>query len=91
MKLLSRAVLFAFALSAVSATGFAAQDKPGAAGGGAGGMPSFTQADKDKSGAVEQSEAAGIAGLDFSKADKDKDGKLSRSEFEAATKGGEKK
>lgn len=88
---LTRLVLFAFALSTVSAAGFAAQEKPGAAGGGAGEMPSFTQADKDKSGSVEQGEASGIAGLDFSKADKDKDGKLSRSEYEGAMKGGQKK
>lgn len=84
MRLLSKAVLLAFVLSAFSTAGFAAEEKPGAA--GEGGMPSFTEADKDKSGSVEQSEAAGIAGLDFTSADKDKDGKLSRSEYEAATK-----
>jgi len=89
MRLLSKVVLFVFALFAFSTVGFAAEQKPGAAGGP--GMPSFSQADKDKSGSVEQSEAAGIAGLDFATADKDKDGKLSRSEFEAATKAGAKK
>lgn len=73
MRLLSKAVLFAFALFAFSTVGFSAQEKPGAAGaGGEAGMPSFSQADKDKSGAVEQSEAAGIPGLDFATADKDK-------------------
>lgn len=91
MRHLSKAVLFAFALSAFSTVGFSAEEKDKPGGAGAAGMPSFTQADKDKSGSVEQSEAAGIAGLDFTTADKDKDGKLSRSEFEAATKAGGKK
>lgn len=88
MRLLSKAVLFAFALSAFSTLGFSAEEKPGAA--GEAGMPSFTEADQDKNGAVEQSEAAGIQGLNFSAADTDKDGKLSRSEYEAATKAGKK-
>ena len=86
MRLLN-AVLFAFGLSAFSTV--IAQES-GAAGEAAG-MPSFSQADKDKSGAVEQSEAAEITGLDLTSADKDGDGKLSRSEFEAATKAGDKK
>jgi hypothetical protein len=49
--------------------------------------PSFSKADKDGSGSVERSEAAGLAGIDFSSADRDGDGKLSRSEYEAASKG----
>ncbi|BAU47531.1 hypothetical protein SVA_0952 [Sulfurifustis variabilis] len=46
--------------------------------------PSFSKADRDGSGSIEQSEAAGLAGIDFSSADRDGDGKLSRSEYEAA-------
>ncbi|MFL6622845.1 MAG: hypothetical protein ACJ8J7_12050 [Sulfurifustaceae bacterium] len=45
---------------------------------------SFGEADKNRSGFIEQDEASGIQGLDFTTADADKDGKLSRSEFEAA-------
>lgn len=89
MKFVSKAVVVAFALSAVSSVGFAAGEKGGgAAGAGAGGMPSFTEADKDSSGSIERSEAQSITGLDFSSADADSDGKLSRSEYEAATKTG---
>ncbi|BAU47808.1 hypothetical protein SVA_1233 [Sulfurifustis variabilis] len=49
-------------------------------------IPSFTQADRDQSGAIEQGEAGAIQGLDFSSADRDGDGRLSQSEYEAATK-----
>lgn len=84
-------VLIALAFSAASVTALAAEERPGAGGqesaagaGSATAMPSFEQADKDGSGAVEVSEATGIAGLDLSAADKDNDGKLSRSEYEAA-------
>lgn len=49
-------------------------------------IPSFTQADRNASGAIEQGEAANIPGLDFSSADTDSDGRLSQSEYEAAVK-----
>ncbi|BAU47416.1 hypothetical protein SVA_0837 [Sulfurifustis variabilis] len=75
----------ALAFSAASALAVAAEQEtltgdsgPPAA------MPSFEQADKDKSGSVEASETTGIAGLDLTAADKDNDGKLSRSEYESA-------
>lgn len=50
------------------------------------GSASFSQADKDRNGAVDSSEAASITGLDFTTADTDQNGRLSRSEFEAAVK-----
>lgn len=98
MKFLNKAVLFAFAFSAVSGTAFAAgadkpkaQSSPGATSGASGGASgsatgSFGDADKDRNGFVDASEASGISGLNFSSADTDADGKLSRSEFEAAMK-----
>lgn len=49
-------------------------------------MPSFSQADRDASGAIEQDEAGQIQGLDFSSADTDQDSKLSETEYEAARK-----
>lgn len=60
----------------------------GAAGSTAGAapMPSFSQADRNKSGAIEPDEATAIAGLDFKSADTNKDGKLNESEYEAARK-----
>ncbi|MFL6712657.1 MAG: DUF2959 family protein [Sulfurifustis sp.] len=64
----------------------AAAGAAGAAGSAAAAMPAFSQADRNKSGAIEQDEASGIAGLDFQAADRDKDGKLSQSEYEAVKK-----
>lgn len=89
-------MLMAFAFSAASAVAVAAE-RPGSGGyeqetqattgtGTATAMPSFEEADKDGSGAVEISEATGISGLDMSAADEDNDGRLSRSEYEAAKK-----
>lgn len=79
------------ALSSMLVVGCAAWDRMTGRDDAAGGTarsaaPSFSQADKDGSGAIEQSEATGLAGIDFSSADRDGDGKLSRSEYEAATK-----
>lgn len=48
-------------------------------------MPSFSQADSDSNGAIDQSEAGAITGLDMSTADRNADGQLSRTEYEAAT------
>lgn len=48
-------------------------------------MPSFSQADSDSNGAIDQTEAGSITGLDMSSADSNGDGKLSRTEYEAAT------
>lgn len=59
--------------------------RPAPAGAATAAIPSFTQADRDASGAIEQGEAANIRGLDFSSADTDGDGRLSQSEYEAAT------
>lgn len=79
------------ALSSTFVVGCAAWDRMTGGDDTAGGStsrsaaPSFSQADKDGSGSIERSEAAGIAGIDFSSADRDGDGKLSRSEYEAAT------
>lgn len=63
-----------------------AAGRPAPAGAATAAAPSFTQADRDASGAIEQGEAAGIPGLDFSSADRDGDGRLSQSEYEAAMK-----
>lgn len=57
----------------------------GAAVAATGEMPSFSRADRDASGAIEQDEADQIEGLDFMSADTDRDRQLSRSEYEAAT------
>jgi len=46
--------------------------------------PSFQDADKDKSGALESKEAKAIKGLDFKAADADRDGKVSQVEYEMA-------
>ena len=48
-------------------------------------MPSFSQAASDSTGAIDQSEAGSITGLDMSTADSNGDGQLSRTEYEAAT------
>lgn len=74
----------------------AAPSPPGAAGttgavGAAGStgtaaMPPFSQADRNKSGAIERDEASQISGLDFKSADRNNDGKLSESEYEAVKK-----
>ena len=49
----------------------------------------FGEADKNRSGFIEQDEGGGVAGLDFPSADADRDGRLSMSEFEAATRSSE--
>ena len=49
--------------------------------------PSFQDADKDKSGALESKEAKAIKGLDFKAADADRDGKVSQAEYEMAKSG----
>lgn len=64
----------------------AAPAATGAAGSSAAAMPSFSEADRNKSGAIEQDEAGRIPGLDFPAADQNKDGRLSQSEYEAAKK-----
>lgn len=46
--------------------------------------PSFQEADKDKSGALESKEVKAIKGLDFQAADADRDGKVSQVEYEMA-------
>lgn len=80
------------ALSSTLVVGCAAWDRMTGGGDSADGSsprstaPSFSKADKDGSGAIEEKEAAGLAGIDFSSADRDGDGRLSRSEYEAATK-----
>lgn len=78
------------ALSSMLVVGCAAWDRMTGRGetGGAerSAAPSFSQADRDGSGAIEQGEAEGLAGIDFSAADRDGDGRLSRSEYEAATR-----
>lgn len=51
----------------------------------AGSLPTFSQIDQDSSGAVDQTEARGVSGLDWTTADRDGDGQLSQSEYEAAT------
>ena len=93
---LNRAMLAAFALSAVSTVGFAGDDKPGkTSGSSASGSSmssssewsSFTKVDADSSGFIEQTEASSVQGLDFTTADADGDQKLSRSEYEAAKRG----
>lgn len=48
-------------------------------------LPTFNQADRNASGAIERDEAEQVRGLDFQSADRDQDGKLSQSEYEAAT------
>ena len=53
---------------------------------GAGSLPTFSQIDQDSSGAVDQTEANGVSGLDWTTADRDGDGQLSRTEYEAATR-----
>jgi len=45
----------------------------------------FGEADKNRSGFIEEDEASEVQGLDFMQADADRDGRLSLSEFEAAT------
>lgn len=92
----SKAWLVAVAFSAVAASAYAG-DKMGKDGsaGAAKGEPvtsgvsttSFKDADTDRNGAVDSTEAGAISGLDFSSADADSDGKLSRSEFESAMGG----
>lgn len=49
-------------------------------------QPSFEQADRNKDGMIDKSEAAVVPGLsaNFEKMDTNKDGKLDRSEFERA-------
>lgn len=93
---LNRAMLAAFALSAVSTVGFAGGDKPGKTSGSSasgssmsssGEWSSFTKVDADSSGFIEQTEASSVQGLDFTSADADGDQKLSRSEYEAAKRG----
>lgn len=51
-------------------------------------LPSFSQADRNASGAIEQEEAGQIQGLDFSSVDNNRDGKLSETEYEAARRSG---
>lgn len=97
------AIVLALALSSVSTVGFAGDksDKsstpsqnPGVTSGSAGGTSassgqwsSFSEVDKDGSGFIEQSEAAGAPELDFISADVDNDQRISRAEYEAAKKG----
>lgn len=92
----------ALALTTVSAAVFAEdsmQSSPSSGGGGyeaeipqsgsadsAGSLPTFSQIDQDSSGAVDQTEAKGVSGLDWTTADRDGDGQLSRSEYEAAAR-----
>ena len=45
----------------------------------------FGEADKNRSGFIEEDEARDVQGLDFMQADADRAGRLSLSEFEAAT------
>lgn len=52
--------------------------------------PSFQEADKDGSGALDSQEAASIAGLNFTAADIDYDGKISKSEYEIVRKNANK-
>ena len=49
----------------------------------------FGEADKNRSGFIEEDEAASVEGLNLSTADADQDGRLSISEFEAATRDSE--
>lgn len=94
----NKAWLVAVAFSAVAASAYAGDKmgKDGAAKGepvtsgastGSSSVTSFRDADTDRSGAIDSTEAGAISGLDFSNADADNDGKLSRSEFEAAMGG----
>lgn len=46
--------------------------------------PSFQEADKDKSGALDSKEVKAIKGLDFKAADADRDGRVSQVEYEMA-------
>jgi PBP1b-binding outer membrane lipoprotein LpoB len=48
--------------------------------------PTFQEADKDGSGALDSKEAASITGLNFTAADIDYDGKISESEYEVVRK-----
>lgn len=48
--------------------------------------PSFQEADKDGSGALDTQEAASITGLNFTAADINYDGKISESEYEVVRK-----
>jgi hypothetical protein len=49
-------------------------------------LPSFGQADRNASGAVESEEVLSLLGFDFQSADRDNDDKLSESEYESAVK-----
>ena len=87
MNTWSSRVLLALAFSAASTVAVAAQHmKPGAGetAGGEGGIPSFSQIDKDNSGFIESKEAQGVAGLDMKTADADNDGTINPEEFEYA-------
>lgn len=58
-------------------------------GGAKSSAPAFEQLDQNKDGALSESEASRVPGLDFKKADTNHDRKLSRAEYEtaAASKG----
>lgn len=70
-------------------TGAESSGAGGSAGSSAGSsssaMPSFSQADSDGNGVIDQNEAGAVTGLDMSSADSNSDGQLSRTEYEAAT------
>lgn len=95
MKVLDKAVIFAFAFTAVSGVAAAADQTgktmtqpgaPGSSAGASGTMSSFQELDKDNNGYIDASEAAGIGGVDMQAADKDNDGRLSRTEYQTAAK-----
>lgn len=102
MRNLGRAGVFAFALSALSLTAYAAEapgrgtvqsDQPGATGSGSGSADrsswgAFSEVDKNNDGFIDQSEAAAVPGLSFMSYDADGDQRLSRQEYEAARSGG---
>jgi len=48
----------------------------------AAGVPSFDDVDQNKDGAISQSEASKIEGLDFAALDTNKDGSLDREEYQ---------
>ena len=80
-----------YPLAGLAAAGAAADSAPaGGAGGANGSAPatmSFSEADRDSNGFVDEGEAQRVPGLDLAGMDSDQDGRLSRSEFEAGVQG----
>lgn len=64
--------------------GYESEISPSGSADNAGSLPTFSQIDRDSSGAVDQTEAQRVSGLDWTTADRDGDGQLSPSEFESA-------